>query len=87
VIGGRRWGVVIGLNDTFEIVIAAVRRYVPWPDGRWQDDEGTFNFVLPAEVHVESRAVRPADFEHVVAPLERLFRASARRATRSGGAE
>jgi hypothetical protein len=54
----------------------AVRRYVPWPDGRWQDDEGRCNAVLPAEPHVESRVVTPADFAPVVEPLERLFRAS-----------
>jgi hypothetical protein len=54
----------------------AVRLCVPWPDGRWQDDEGRCNSVLPAELHVESRAVTPDDFAHVVGPLERLFRAS-----------
>jgi hypothetical protein len=52
---------------------------VPWPDGRWQDDAGRCNAVLPAELHVESRVVSPADFAHVVEPLERLIRASLER--------
>jgi hypothetical protein len=55
---------------------AAVRRYVPWPDGRWQDDHGRCNFVLPAELHVESRLATPADFDYILGPLERLFRAA-----------
>jgi hypothetical protein len=50
----------------------AVRRYVPCPDGRWQDDEGRCDAVLP----VKSRVVTPANFAHVVEPLECLFRAS-----------
>jgi hypothetical protein len=54
----------------------AVRRYIPWPDGRWQDDQGRCNFILPAELHVESRAVTPAGFGHILGPLERLFQAS-----------
>jgi len=49
---------------------------VPWPDGRWQDDAGRCNSVQPAELHVAPRVVTPADFAHVVEPLERLFRAS-----------
>ena len=49
---------------------------MPWSDGRWQGDEGRCNAVLPAEPHGESRVVTPADFAHVVGPLERLIRAS-----------
>jgi hypothetical protein len=49
---------------------------VPWPGGRWQDDEERCNSVLPAELHVESRAVTPGDFAHVVGALVRLLRAS-----------
>jgi hypothetical protein len=54
----------------------SIRRDVPWPDGRWQDDQGRCNFILPSELHVEARVVTPADFDHILGPLERLFRAS-----------
>ena len=49
---------------------------MPRPDGRGQDGAGRCNAVLPAEPHVEARVATPADFAHVVGPLERLFRAS-----------
>jgi hypothetical protein len=32
--------------------------------------------VLPAELHVETRVVKPADFDHILGPLETLFKAS-----------
>jgi hypothetical protein len=39
-------------------------------------DQGRCEFVLPAELHVETRVVKPADFDHILSPLESLFRAS-----------
>ena len=55
----------------------AVRgQQVPWPDGRWEDDEGRWNFGVPAELHVESRAVTPHDFDYAVPALEKVFRAA-----------
>ncbi len=54
----------------------AVRRYVPWPDGRWQADQCRCNFILPTELHVESRVVTPGNFSHIVDSLERLFQAA-----------
>lgn len=51
-------------------------RAVPWPDGRMQDDKGGWNFGIPKECHVEVRVVTPEEFEYILGPLERVFRAA-----------
>ncbi len=60
----------------FECRTAVPGRTIPWPDGRMEDDRGRCNFEYPPELHVESRAEKPSDFEHIVGPLEKVFRAS-----------
>jgi hypothetical protein len=49
----------------------SVPRYLPG-----QDDQGRCKYVLPAELHVEIRVVAPADFDHILRPLQNLFKAS-----------
>lgn len=49
---------------------------IPWPDGRMQDDRGRCRFHYPATLHVERRAVHSSDFDYILGPLERIFRAS-----------
>ena len=49
---------------------------IPWPDGRTQDDEGRLRSEYPSEFHVEIRNVNPSDFDYLLAPLTKVFRAS-----------
>jgi hypothetical protein len=61
---------------TFECRVAVSGKAIPWPDGRMQDDKGRYRFDRPAELHVEVRAERSTDYEYILGPLERVFRAS-----------
>lgn len=61
---------------TFEGRIAVSGKAIPWPDGRMQDDQGRYRFDRPAVLHVEVRAERSTDYEYILGPLERAFRAS-----------
>ena len=60
----------------FECRFAVPGDTIPWPDGRMQDDRGRCRFRYPATLQVESRAVHSSDFDYILGPLERIFRAS-----------
>jgi hypothetical protein len=61
---------------TFEGRIAVSGKAIPWPDGRMQDDQRRYRFDRPARFHVKVRAERSTDYEYILGPLERVFRAS-----------
>ena len=66
----------LGSGREFECRFAVPGGTIPWPDGRMQDDRGRCRFRYPEALHVEIRAVRSSDFEFILGPLERIFRAS-----------
>ncbi len=77
--GPGPWRVVYADLDSgreFECRFAVPDDTIPWPDGRMQDDRGRFRFRYTATLHVEGRAVHSSDFEYLLGPLERAFRAS-----------
>src|SRR5262249_32909009 len=61
---------------TFECRIAVSGKAIPWTDGRMQDDKGRYRFEDPSELHVEVGAERSTDYEYIVEPLIKVFRAS-----------
>jgi hypothetical protein len=73
---GRDFFRDLDTGRAFECRTAVSGGAIPWPDGRMQDDRGRCRFEHPPELHVEVRSVRPADFDYIVAPLSRIFRAS-----------
>ena len=77
--GPEPWRVVYADLDSgreFECRFAVPGETIPWPDGRMQDDRGRCRFRYPETLHVEVRAVHCSDFEYILGPLERIFRAS-----------
>lgn len=48
----------------------------PWPDGRWQDDQGRWRSEVPGRLRVEHRAVTADDFAYILRPLRVVFEAS-----------
>jgi hypothetical protein len=63
-------------GERFRSPVAVRGRQVPWPSGRWEDDEGRCNFAVPVEFHVEARPILPQDFDYTVTALEKVFRAA-----------
>jgi len=56
--------------------IAVSGDFIPWPDGRMQDNEGRYRSDYPKEFRVDVREVGPSHFAYAVEPLMRVFQAS-----------
>jgi hypothetical protein len=74
-------GVVVRYSDLesaarFECRSAVSGEPIPWPDGRMQDDDHRFRFRYPRRLHVAAQIQTADDFEYVLGPLDRIFRAA-----------
>lgn len=50
--------------------------WIPWPDGRLQNDNGQFNLSYPTELQVVQRQRKFADYEYLVGQLRKVCRAA-----------
>ena len=49
---------------------------VPWPDGKWENEQGVGNSRLVEIARWRERPMTPLDLDYIIAPLTRLFQAS-----------
>lgn len=53
-----------------------VTEYIQWPDGKWTNESGQPNMLLPRLMHIEERKLNADYFNYILEPLTRLFKAS-----------
>lgn len=54
----------------------SIRVEIPWPDGRWTNDDDKVNWAYPRLMEVVEREVGPEQYDYIVQPLIRLCKAS-----------
>jgi hypothetical protein len=61
-------------NSTCSFAISG--HQIAWQDGRLENDKGKIRCSYPRALHVQERNTTPQDFDYILQPLTRIFRAA-----------